>query len=152
MMLTRSTTMRQAWDCILTPSPQCKRHTDCGTGTGQTNYGRSSVRITHTVIDEARSLAIVFDWSTGLYLPETPDNMTRRASAGAVEFHMGIRPAWYDGAPTECTLVDECWPDMGFLIANDVLDVLARSGEDAMWGKLERFWVDQHADMTGERS
>lgn len=157
----RVTTIESAWDCILLPSPLCKRHDDCDPKIPTKNYGRGGMRIRH-LYTVSEDLTVQFLWSPGVYLPETQaiahtwsDPLTgpmawdlgwhyryQKPPPELTPDEWGTYDEWpyYGTIMDTCDIYDEgCYYDGSGLNAGPLLDLLIREGDEAMWADLEDY-------------
>lgn len=132
------------------------------------NYGIGGVRMLWVL--RVGDWAIDWDVSTDWGLPDeafraaAPDCTHRmhrngypsmgKASGGAVCWHSPV-PMWEDGSPTaeHCPIIGRaCYTDNGFLLADEVFDMLRVEGDDAVW-KYLRSLLDErrteNASLSG---
>ena len=72
-----------------------------------------------------------------------------RATAGAVDFHMpGPRWEGHEPTPATCEFIEgPCYIDTGFLLGDDVFDVLRTEGDEAAWAMLRRLLLETRAEV-----
>lgn len=99
--------------------------------------------------------AISLGISTGWHLPHEAASLPAMAlvpSGRGVCIHSPTKIEDYYGGPDECDLVagGQCYGDVGYCAADELLAVLIADGVDALWERMERDWYrPTFIDRTG---
>lgn len=133
------------------------------------DYGIGGVRMLWVL--RVNDWAMTWDVSTDWGLPDEafraarPDckhpshrngypRMHRGASGGAVDWHSPV-PLWEDSEqPSQlcCPITNApCYLDTGFILGDDLFDLLREDGDEAVWMKLRELMEDRRSEVASRQ-
>lgn len=126
-----------------------KRNTD-----PKKDYGIGSARIWFALIGP--EAAVTYSVSTGMYLPTVSEELERTShrfnpfapTAGPISVHSPY-PLYEGHTADECEYLPggKCYSDGAFCAGSDLLTVMLRDGDEAVWSTLEEW----HAHLLEKR-